>query len=210
MTSRLTHVATTLLLLPLVAGAVPLQGTPHVQGTPQAQSPASPPPAAIQVPADYAIGVDDGLSIVFWRDPAMSADVVVRPDGKISLPLLNDVDAAGRTPEQLRVTILERAKRFVEEPSITVVVRAINSRKVFITGQVAHAGSYSLANHTTVLQLIAMAGGLTDYADGKKIKVLRVEQGRSTMLPFNYEEVRKGKKLDQNIELRVGDTIIVP
>lgn len=159
-------------------------------------------------PADYVIGPDDRLSIVFWRAPEMSAEVMVRPDGRISLPLLNDVDAAGFTPEQLRERLVAEAARFIKEPpAATVVVMEINSRRVFITGQVEKPGAYPLNGTTTVLQLIATAGGLREFVGGKDIVIVR--QG-NLRLEFNYQDVVKGKNLHQNIQLRPGDTVIVP
>ncbi len=168
-------------------------------------------PAGVPTPADYLIGTDDLLAIVFWREKDMSTDVSVRPDGKISLPLLNDVQASGLTPEQLRVQLTEAAARFFEEPTVTVVVKAINSRKVFITGQVGKPGPYPIAGPITVLQLIAMAGGVLEYADSKNITILRtMESGRTVSYRFNYKDVSRRKNLGQNIELRPGDTVIVP
>ena len=156
------------------------------------------------------IGPDDSLAVVFWREKELSADVVVRPDGMISLPLLNDVKAEGLTPEQLRVALTAAAGKFVEEPTVTVVVKAINSRKVFITGQVNTPGPYALAGPMTVLQLIAMSGGVMEYAKKNKVVVVRKEAGKDVTYPFNYEDVMEGKKLQQNIELKPGDTVIVP
>jgi polysaccharide export outer membrane protein len=167
-------------------------------------------PAGVTPPAGYVIGPDDQLSIVYWREKDMSADVVVRPDGLISLPLLNDVQASGLTPDQLRQTIAKGAAKFIEDPTVSVVVKAINSRKVFITGQVAKAGPYPLAAPTTVLQLIATAGGVSEYANKKKIVVVRKENGKEITLRFNYEDVMKGKNMAQNIELKPGDSVIVP
>jgi polysaccharide biosynthesis/export protein len=164
----------------------------------------------VQPPGDFVIGPDDVLGILFWRDEALSGDVVVRPDGKISIPLMNEIVVAGLTPEQLRVKLLEEAKRFVEEPNVTIVVRQINSRKVFVTGQVTRPNAYPLTSPTTVLQIIAIAGGLTEFADGKKITILRTESGKTVSLKFNYDDVRKGKKLEQNILLKAGDTVVVP
>jgi len=161
-------------------------------------------------PPDYIIGPSDQLSIVFWREKELSADVLVRPDGKISLPLLNDVQAGGLTPEELRVKVTEAALRFVEDPNATVVVRQINSRKVFITGEVVKPGEYALAGPTTVLQLIATAGGIKEYADKEKIVILRTENGRETVLKFNYQQVVKQQKPAQNITLKPGDTVVVP
>jgi polysaccharide export outer membrane protein len=164
----------------------------------------------ITPPPDYVIGPSDQLSIVFWREKDLSADVLVRPDGKISLPLLNDVQAGGLTPDQLREKVTEAALRFVEDPNATVVVREINSRKVFITGEVAKPGEYALTGPTTVLQLIATAGGVNEYADKEKIVILRTEDGRETALKFNYQQVVRQQKPQQNIMLRPGDTVVVP
>ena len=168
-------------------------------------------PANGNTPApDYTIGPDDILNVVFWREPDLSAEVVVRPDGRISLPLINDVMASGLTPAQLRELLTEQAKKFVTDPNVSVVVKQINSRKVFITGNVERPGPYTLSAGMTVLQLIALAGGLREFADSKKIVVMRTEGGRSTSLPFNYNEVSKRKNLQQNVELKRGDTVIVP
>jgi polysaccharide biosynthesis/export protein len=167
-------------------------------------------PAGVSPPSGYLIGPDDQLSIVYWREKDLSADVVVRPDGLISLPLLNDVQASGLTPEQLRAAITEGATKFVEEPTVSVVVKAINSRKVFITGQVAKPGNYPIGGPTTVLQLIATAGGIGEYADKGKVSIVRRENGKDHSFRFNYEDVMKGKNLSQNIELKPGDTVIVP
>ena len=203
------------------AGAAPVQAATTAASpgaatpTPTPNAPASTTPTTnaapnANVPADYVIGADDLLSIVYWRDKDMSADVAVRPDGHISLPLLNDVQAAGLTPSQLRSNLVEASKKYFEDPSITVVVKQMNSRKVFITGEVAKPGPYPLTGPTTVLQLISIAGGLRDYAEGKKIIVVRNENGKQTTLPFNYKDVVSRKNLKQNIELQPGDTVIVP
>jgi polysaccharide export outer membrane protein len=167
-------------------------------------------PGAVPLPDDYVIGAEDVLSIVFWRDKDMSADVSVRPDGKISLPLLNDVQAAGLTPIQLRDRLVEVSKQFFEDPSVSVVVKNINSRKVFITGQVSKPGPYALVAPTTVLQLISIAGGLQEYADSKKILIIRNENGRPMSYAFNYKDVVARRNLRQNILLKPGDTVIVP
>jgi polysaccharide export outer membrane protein len=183
----------------------PTASAPSVPG-----SPAPAPAPAAAPPADYRIGPDDVLTITFWRQQDLSGDVVVRPDGKISLPLLNDVQAAGLTPIQLREVVMAGAKRFVEDPNATIVVKQINSRRVFITGAINKPGPYSLTVPTTVLQLIAMAGGLLEYADKDNVVIVRTDQGRQQTLRFNYKDVVRRKNLDQNIELRPGDTVIVP
>ena len=175
-----------------------------------ANVPAAVPNGVANVPADYLIGPEDVLAIVFWRDKDMSGEVVVRPDGKISLPLLNDIQASGLTPEQLRMAVTEAAGKLVEEPNVAVVVKAIMSRKVFVTGQVNKPGPYPLSGPTTVLQLIATAGGVLEYADKKNIRVMRTENGKQVSYKFNYTDVLQGKNLKQNIDLKPGDTVIVP
>lgn len=161
-------------------------------------------------PPDYVVGPEDVLSIVFWRERDMSADAVVRPDGKISLQLLNDVVVAGLTPDQIREKINEDAKRFIEEPSATVIVKQINSRKVYITGNVERPGTFPLLRSTTVLQLIALAGGLKEFAKAGDITVVRNDASGQASYVFNYDEVKSRKNLSQNIVLKPGDTVIVP
>jgi polysaccharide export outer membrane protein len=183
------------------------------QAVPKSSAPAETPvtaAASVPLPAGYLIGPDDLLSIVFWRDKDMSADVVVRPDGKISLPLLNDIQAAGLTPEQLRDQLTKAASKYVEEPNATVVVKEVRSRKVFITGMVVKGGTFQLVGDMNVMQLIALAGGLQEYADSQNIVVLRTENGQQQRLHFNYKDVVKGKDVKQNIALKPGDTVIVP
>jgi polysaccharide export outer membrane protein len=212
------------------AGVQPAaQAQPPVQPTAQPTAPdtaaaraaaiaaaAGKPPApvvaapGVTMPAEYTIGADDVLSIIFWRDKELTSDVSVRPDGKISLPLLNDVQATGLTPSQLRDRIVEESKKYVEDPNVTVVVKQINSRKVFITGEVRKAGPVPLTGPTTVLQMLSIAGGLADFAKSEKITIVRNENGKLVSFRFNYKEVIEGKKLAQNIELKPGDTIIVP
>jgi len=209
--------------------------TPDPEGSAKAQTPAKPAPtapapaqaqakptspagrkASIPVPgpgdapADFVIGPDDVLTVIFWREKDLSGDVVVRPDGRISIPLLNDVQAAGLTPDQLRAKLIDAAAQFLEDPNATVIVKEIHSRRVFITGQVSKPGSYVLTRPTTVIQLISMAGGLLDYADQKQISVMRIENGKPVSYAFNYKDVANRKNLQQNIELVLGDTVVVP
>jgi len=188
----------------------------HAQ-TSQPQEPPSRGPAAaavatpaITLPADYVVGAEDVLSIKFWREAEMSADVIVRPDGRISLPLLNDIDVAGLTPEQIRVRVIEAAQKFIEEPNATVVVKAINSRKVYITGNVERPGTFPLLRPTTILQLIAQAGGLREFAKSGDIVVVRNDGGQQLSYSFNYDDLKNRKNLSQNILLKPGDTVIVP
>ena len=168
-------------------------------------------PGGVTPPADYVIGPDDALGIVFWREKDMSTDVVVRPDGKISLPLINDLQAAGLSPGQLRESVQTEAARYFEDPNVTVIVKQINSRKIFITGQVMKPGPYALSGPTTVLQLIALAGGLTEFADQERIIVWRNNPaGQQISYVFNYKAVSHRRNLEQNITLRPGDTVVVP
>lgn len=217
MTTRLTGVsAVTMAVLWASAVGVPLQAAMPVAGQEREvasiASAAAPVPVRSQsAPAGYLIGVDDVLSILFWRDKDLSApEITVRPDGKVTLPLLNDIQAAGLSPEQLREAVLEAARKYVEDPNPTVIVKEIKSRKVFITGQVEKPGPYPLNGPTTILQLIATAGGLRDFADGKNISVMRNQQGQPLVFAFSYQDLLKKKNLSQNIVLEPGDTVVVP
>jgi polysaccharide export outer membrane protein len=161
--------------------------------------------------ASYLIGPEDVLSVNVWKEPEASAPTVaVRPDGKISLPLLNDMQAAGFTPMQLMEQITEKLKKYIADPRVTVVVAGTNSRRVFILGEVARPGAFPMMADMTVLQALSAAGGLSQYANGSKIYVLRNQNGTQTRLAFNYKEVLKGQKPEQNIVLKPGDTIVVP
>ena len=158
----------------------------------------------------YVIGAEDVLDINVWKEPDMTRVVPVRPDGKITLPLINDVQAAGSTPQQLASTVTEKLRKFITEPQVTVIVTQINSQRVFVVGEVLRAGAFPLVPGTTVLQALANAGGFTTFANVKKIHVMRVVNGKHTELPFNYREVLKGDNPEQNIKLEPGDTIVVP
>jgi polysaccharide biosynthesis/export protein len=204
----------------------------QTQPAPQPQAPAKPAPQgsakppqgpgtntaaastavpSVPTPADYIIGPDDVLAILFWREKDLSVDgVVVRPDGKITLPLVNDIQAAGLTTDQLREQVRQAANRFVTDPSVTIAVKQINSRKVFVTGSVNRPGPYPLNDALTVLQMLALAGGVTEFANDKEILIMRIESGQTRSYKFNYRDVRKGKNLQQNIVLRPGDTVVVP
>jgi polysaccharide biosynthesis/export protein len=166
-------------------------------------------PAAGTLPRDYVIGVEDILTVVFWRDKELSAEVVVRPDGKISLPMLNDIPAAGMTPEQLADAIEKVATKFVRDPGTTVMVKAIHSRKVYVIGEVVRPGTFLLASDLNVLQLIAQAGGFLEHANKSDITIVRNESGKERRYKFNYNDVVRGKNVAQNIRLLPGDTILV-
>ena len=185
-------------------------GTPPTATGAAARPTGAPTETGITPPADYVIGADDQLKIVFWREDSLSGEVVVRPDGKISLALLNDVQASGLTPNQLRESLVGLAAKYVTDPSVTVIVKQINSRKIYITGQVNKPGTYLLNDNMTVLQMLAIAGGLQEWADAGSILIMRTESGQTKSYKFNYKDVSKGKSLQQNIPLKPGDTIVVP
>jgi polysaccharide export outer membrane protein len=166
-------------------------------------------PVAVVVPADYTIGADDTLHITVWKEPEMSATLPVRPDGKISLPLLDDVQAAGMTPMQLGASIKEKLKKYIADPRVTVVVTAMNSQRIFVAGEVNHPGAMALLPNMTMLQALSSAG-FTQFANVKSIYLLRTENGQQTKTPFNYKDVVKGNHPEQNIILKPGDTIVVP
>jgi len=166
-------------------------------------------PAAAATPSDYVIGSEDTLHVSVWKEPDLTATLPVRPDGKISLPLLNDVQAAGLTPMQLAADLTTRLKKYVAEPQVTVVVTQMNSQKVFLLGEVLHTGAVPLLPNMTVLQVLSTAG-FSQFANTKGIYILRTENGKQEKLPFNYKAVVKGDHMEQNILLKPGDTVVVP
>jgi polysaccharide biosynthesis/export protein len=164
-----------------------------------------------ETPAEYVIGPEDVLAINVWREPDLSAkEVLVRPDGKISLPLVGDVQASGATPKQLQDRIVESIRTFVTSPVVAVVVLKIGSRSVSIVGQVAKPGFYYMASPMTVVELLARAGGLREEAKKNRISIIRKEGEKSISYPFNYKDISQGKNLQQNIILKNGDQVIVP
>jgi polysaccharide biosynthesis/export protein len=159
---------------------------------------------------EYKIGPQDVLRIDVWKEAELTRTVPVRPDGKISLPLLNDVQAAGLTASQLSGIISEGLKKYINSPQVTVSVSEINSRRVYVTGEVAHAGAFPLLPNMTVLQALSSSGGFTQFAKVKGIYVLRTEGGKQVKHAFNYKEVLAGRLQEQNIALQPGDVIVVP
>jgi polysaccharide export outer membrane protein len=161
--------------------------------------------------AAYLIGSSDVLAITVWKEPEISKSVPVRPDGKISLPLVGELQAAGRTPLQLEQDIAAKLKTYITNPDVNVIVQQINSEKFNILGRVARPGSFPLTGTTTVLDAIATAGGFQDFAKQKGVYVLRQNPvGGQTRLPFNYKDVVKGRHPEQNVRLQPGDTVVVP
>ncbi len=161
-------------------------------------------------PNTYIIGEQDSLAITVWKEKEISGGVVVRPDGIITVPLVGEVKVVGMTPVQLQSLLAEKLKPFVTVPQVTVAVTDIRSRKVYLVGHAIREGTFTINSSTTVLQLIVQAGGLTDFAKRKKIYILRQQGDRQVRFPFNYEDVIRGKHIEQNIVLQPGDTIVVP
>ena len=168
-------------------------------------------PHAAHSDNSYVIGANDVLAINVWKEPDISRSVPVRSDGKISLPLVGELQASGQTPQQLEQEITKRLQSYISEPEVTVIVTDSKSQKVNILGMVSKPGAYLLTSSTTVLDAIAMAGGFKDFAKQKSIYVLRQgPDGTQKRIPFNYKEVIKGQNSDQNIRLQAGDTLVVP
>jgi len=159
---------------------------------------------------NYVIGSEDVLDISVWKEPDLSRTVPVRPDGNISLPLLNDLQATGLTPSQLAAKVTKGLAKFVTNPPVTIIVTQINSQRFYVLGEAARPGAYTLTPNMTVLQALSNAGGFTPYANSKKICLLREENGKQQKLLFNYKDVIAGKRTEQNIVLKTGDTIVVP
>jgi polysaccharide export outer membrane protein len=172
--------------------------------------PATPKTAPDPTPADYVIGEQDVLDIDVWQEKELTGPAVVRSDGKITLPLVGEVYVVGMTPLQLETELTKRFEPFITVPQVTVAVHEINSRKVYLLGEVTHEGVYRINSTTTVSQILTQAGGLREYAKRSKIYVLRKKDGKQIRLPFNYSAFVKGKKNGQDFALQPGDTVVVP
>ena len=201
---------------PVAPTAMPTPASPPTGSTPavQGQVAASAAPASVAGVdnAHYVIGADDNLQITVWREPSLSGVLPVRPDGMISLVLIGDLQAAGRTPTQLAGDITLRLKKFLQDPSVTVAVTAVNSQKIFMVGEVGHVGPIVMSPGMTPLQAISAAGGPTAYANLKRIYILRAGTAgakQQQKIPFNYKQALKGDN-KQDIPLQPGDTIVVP
>jgi len=167
--------------------------------------------AASEAYPEYIIGCGDVLDILTWREEAFSVpEALVRTDGKITVPLINDVQAAGKTPEQLQKKLEEKLKDYVTNPEVTVTVRDPASHRFYILGEVQHTGEYPLTKRLTVLQAFALAGGFTEWASKKEILLVRKQGDRDTTLRINYKELAEGENLENNVYIQVDDTIIVP
>jgi polysaccharide export outer membrane protein len=169
------------------------------------------PQAEVAVDGDqYMIGPEDVLYIHVWKEEALTRTVPVRMDGKISLPLVQEIKAAGLTPLQLKEVLMRKLKEFIENPIVSVTVMEANSYKVYVTGQVRSPGVYRLRSETTVFQIISLAGGFSEWANPKKIVVVRKEDGREKRITVNYKKIMSGSNTSLDIILKTGDTIIVP
>jgi polysaccharide export outer membrane protein len=171
-------------------------------------------PEGVNPPArtgkDYVIGPDDVLDVNVWKEQELTRSLQVRPDGKISMPLLGDVQAAGLTPGQLAQSVGDKLKKYLTAPQVTVILTQINSQRVYVMGEVTRPGAYPVLPGMTILQAISSAGGLTPFANGKKIFLMRDENHVQTKYPFSYKEVLDGRRADENLPVRAGDTIVVP
>jgi len=177
---------------------------------PKADTAPEPRSAVLADDPEYKIGPLDVLRIDVWKEAEISRLAPVRPDGKISLPLLNDVQAAGLTAMQLGNVISNGLKDYIANPQVTVSVNEINSRRVYVTGEVLRGGALPLLPNMTVLQALSSTGGFTQFARLKNIYVLRIEDGKKVKHPFNYKEVVAGKRQEQDIALQPGDVVVVP
>ena len=192
------------------------QGTTNPPGELSIQQPAIQQPAApakanpAKTPYEYHIGDGDVLQISVWKEPEASANVVVRPDGMISTPLTKEIQVAGLTPSEAGKLITEKLVKVIQEPDVTVVVTGINSKKIYAIGAVKREGPIAYTYSMTIMQAIAEAGGLTDYAKRKSIYVLRHENSKDVKFPFNYDDVLRGNHIDSNITMLPGDTLVVP
>jgi polysaccharide export outer membrane protein len=166
---------------------------------------------SIPIPdAAYLLGPEDVMKISVWRDEQLTQEVIVRPDGMISFPLVGDVVAAGRTVEDVRLELVKRLNKFVPNPHVAVLVTKILSNRIYVTGRVTKPGEFLVGHYTDVLQALSLAGGLTPFAAENDIKILRREKGEQKVYPFRYGDIRNGRALEQNILLQRGDVVVVP
>ncbi len=167
------------------------------------------PLAGLDVPSGYVIGAADVITVTVLKEPTLSSSLLVRPDGMISMPLLGDVRAVGQTPVQLASDIATRLKKYIQDPNVSIILTQINSRKVYLLGEITKVGPVDLAPGMTLLEAIANAGGLTQYANARKMYVLRNEDGKHTKIPVHYKDALKGNSA-LDLPLKPGDTIVVP
>ncbi|MFL6623414.1 MAG: polysaccharide biosynthesis/export family protein [Sulfurifustis sp.] len=183
---------------------------------PPVSTPAAPPAAASAAATpdtasgDYEIGPEDLLEIAVWHEKDLQREVLVRPDGWLTFPLVGSVQAAGKTTAQLQKEITTRLKKYMPDPVVTVTIKKIQGLKVFVIGKVGKPGEYVVGRYVDVLQALSLAGGLTPFAKENDIKIVRKQGGREQIIPFDYSQVKRGRNLEQNIRLQAGDVVMVP
>lgn len=161
-------------------------------------------------PSSYRVGAEDVLEISVWREDALKKEVLVRPDGGVSYPLIGEVQVAGKTVFEIQDEVAKRIEKFIPEPAVSVAIVKVGSQRVYVIGKVNKPGDFPVGRHVDVLQALSMAGGLTPFADANDIRVMRREGDRQIVLPFEYGRVVRGQKLEQNVQLRAGDVVVVP
>lgn len=185
-------------------------------GSPLAQTPSEskPAPVSSQVPGldllTYQVGPEDVLEVTVWKEEGLKKEVLVRPDGGISYPLVGEVQAAGKTVLEIREELTRRLEKFISDPVVSVAIHKVGSQRVYVIGRVTKPGDFPIGRYIDVLQALSMAGGLTPFADANAIRVMRREGGQQVVLPFEYNRVVRGEKLEQNIQLKPGDVVVVP
>jgi len=198
----------------MIAGLAAAQDTVKRPPAPAAATPAAAPPAAaspangVAVGPEYKIGIDDVLDIAVWNNTTVSRTVPVRPDGKITLPLINEVQAAGLTPSQLRASLMAKLVEYMPTPELSVIVREVHSNKISVLGEVRKAGRYDITQRATVLDAVALAGGFNDWARRSKLVIMRHEGSGVKRIPVNYNRIVAEE--DENIILQPGDIVVVP
>lgn len=175
-----------------------------------AQAPVAPAATVASGSFNYRLGPEDLLEISVWREDALKREVLVRPDGGISYPLIGDVQAAGKTVDDLRQEITKRLEKFVPDAAVSVTVLKAGSQRIYVLGKVTKPGDFPVGRNIDVLQALSMAGGLTQFADQNGVRIMRRDGDRQVVLPFEYGRVVRGEKLEQNVLLRAGDVVVVP
>jgi len=198
-------------LVCLLAGSALVGGVPALA---QTSADAQPAPVSSQVagidPSTYRVGPEDVLEISVWREETLKKEALVRPDGGISYPLIGEVQVAGKTVLEIRDEIARRLEKFIPEPAVSVAIFKVGSQRVYVIGKVNKPGDFPVGRYVDVLQALSMAGGLTPFADANDIRIMRREGERQVVLPFEYSRVVRGQKLEQNVQLRAGDVVVVP
>ena len=199
-----------LLFWPVALFALSAATTVPVQSNADPKPPSTSSQAPEIDPSSYKVGPEDQLEISVWREDTLKKEVLVRPDGGISYPLIGEVKAAGKTVAEIRDEIARRLDKFIPDAAVSVVILKIGSQRIYVVGKVNKPGDFPLGRYVDVLQALSMAGGLTQFANGDDIRVMRRESERQVVLPFEYGRVVRGQKLEQNILLRAGDVVVVP